>query len=317
MLRGGADATVTLDLWAITCHFNPAGYRRRPRNYELFRARLARQGVQVVTVECTFGDEPPTLPPAPDVSHVRARDVLWQKERLLNLALRAVPRWVPKVAWLDADVLLEDGWAEETSALLERAPVAQPFARAVRLPPGAEEDDGSSTERYASFCHEVARDPGLLHQGSYDPHGHTGFAWAARRELLDACGLYEGCVAGSADHVMAHAFAGGLDSACVARIFGGNSAHEGHFRAWAARVAAAAGGRGVACGSGTLLHLWHGALRHRSYLERNRELAALRFDPARDLVDTAGAPLAFSLARPELRAWASEYFRRRREDDPP
>lgn len=308
---------MTGDLWVITCHFNPAGFAHRPRNYELFRARLAQQGVPVVTVECTFGGAPPTLPPAPDVLHVRARDVLWQKERLLNLALRAVPRWVPKIAWLDADVLLDDRWAAETSALLERAPVAQPFARAVRLPPGAVVDDGVSVERFASFCHEVSRDPALAEQGSYDPHGHTGFAWAARRELLDACGLYEACVAGSADHVMAHAFGGGLESACISRIFGKNAAHERHFRAWAERVSEHVGGRRVAHVDGTLLHLWHGELRHRAYLERNRELATLRFDPERDLVDSEGQPLAFSLARPDLREWASSYFRRRNEDAPP
>lgn len=305
------------DLWVITCHFNPAGYALRPRNYEVFRERLRRQRVPVVTVECTFGGAGPTLPPSPDVLHVRARDVLWQKERLLNLALRAVPAWVPKIAWLDADVLLDDHWAEETSELLERAVVAQPFERAVRLPPGRDEDDGASDEGFWGFCREVTRMPSLLEQGSYDPHGHTGFAWAARRELLDACGLYEACVAGSADHVMAHAFAGGLGSACVSRIFGANDAHERHFRAWAAQVAAQLGGRPVAHARGTLRHLWHGELRHRGYLARNRELAALRFDPARDLVAVDGEPLNFSLARPDLRAWADGYFRRRHEDDPP
>ncbi len=308
---------MSAELWVITCHFNPAGYALRPRNYEVFRERLRRQGVPAITVECTFGGLPPTLPPAPDVLHVRAHDVLWQKERLLNLALRAVPAWVPKIAWLDADVLLEDGWAEETSALLDHAWVAQPFARAVRLPPEREEDDGASSERFWGFCREVARDPSLVEQGSYEPHGHTGFAWAARRELLDACGLYEACVAGSADHVMAHAFAGGLDSACVARIFGPKSPHERHFRAWAARVTQRLGGQRVAHARGTLLHLWHGELRHRGYLERNRELAAFGFDPERDLVAVDGEPLRFSLARPELRAWAEGYFRRRREDDAP
>ncbi|HET9413019.1 MAG TPA: hypothetical protein VFO74_02715, partial [Pseudolabrys sp.] len=40
--------------------------------------------------------------------------VLWQKERLLNLALKAVPSNVPTIAWLDCDVILErSDWVDE------------------------------------------------------------------------------------------------------------------------------------------------------------------------------------------------------------
>ena len=303
------------DLWAITCHYNPAGYARRVDNYERFRDGLRAVGVPLLTVECVFGDAAPSLAPSADVVPVRARDVLWQKERLLNLALARLPRWVEKVAWLDADVLFDDpSWADATSALLDRAPIVQPFERAVRLPPGASTDDGTSTERFTSFCREVTRDPSLLTQGRYDPHGHTGFAWAARRELLDAHGLYDACVAGSADHVMAHAFAGGLHSACVARIFSPNEAHRRHFMRWAEPVWKSTQGK-VGFAPGALLHLFHGELKHRAYLERNRELAALRYDPDADLVRTRGEPLAFSGVRPDLRAWASTYFARRLEDE--
>lgn len=306
---------MTHDLWVVTCHYNPAGYVQRGLNYTSFREHLRALDVPVLTVECVFGDATPSLPPSSEVVHVRARDVLWQKERLLNLALARLPRWVTKVAWLDADVTFDRAsWADETSALLDRVPVVQPFETAVRLAAGATSDDGSSTERFVSFCREVTRDPALLTQGRYDPHGHTGFAWAARRELLDEHGLYDACVAGSADHVMAHAFAGGLDSGCVSRIFGANDAHRRDFLRWAEPVWRATSGR-VGFVPGTLLHLFHGELRHRAYLERNRELAALRFDPATDLVRRDGAPLAFADVRPDLRAWASSYFERRREDE--
>jgi hypothetical protein len=40
--------------WAITCYFNPAGYRRRLENYRTFRQRLK---VPLVAVELSFGEE--------------------------------------------------------------------------------------------------------------------------------------------------------------------------------------------------------------------------------------------------------------------
>lgn len=42
------------------------------------------------------------------------RHVLWQKERLLNLAIDSLPADVDAVAWLDADLIwFNHGWVEE------------------------------------------------------------------------------------------------------------------------------------------------------------------------------------------------------------
>ena len=41
-------------LWAITCYFNPTGYRRRLQNYRAFRERL---NVPLVTVEQSFSGQ--------------------------------------------------------------------------------------------------------------------------------------------------------------------------------------------------------------------------------------------------------------------
>ena len=44
---------VSATFWAITCYFNPVGYRRRLENYHLFRQRL---NVPLVTVELSFDE---------------------------------------------------------------------------------------------------------------------------------------------------------------------------------------------------------------------------------------------------------------------
>ena len=78
------------DLWVITCFFNPEGYQSRLDNYHIFRQLLDRSGIGCLTVECVFGDRPFVLPEAGTLQ-VRSHAVLWQKERLLNLAITRLP----------------------------------------------------------------------------------------------------------------------------------------------------------------------------------------------------------------------------------
>ncbi len=300
------------DLAIVSCFFNPAGYRTKWQNFVRFRERVEASGLPMLIVEGAFGDDPFVLD-GDGVLRVRCRDVLWQKERLLNLAVAALPRAFTKVAWLDGDLLFEEAdWAVETSRLLDERPIVQPFERAIRLPPDAIAYRGTGTV-YQSFCAAHASDPAAFLAGDFNVHGHTGFAWAARRELLETCGLYDACLAGSGDHLIAHAALGDWSSPCVTATVGENNRYAAHFAEWAARFYRGTGGR-VGFARGTVLHLWHGEMANRRYADRNRELVGYEFDPAADLrVDEAGA-WRWSGGRPELREWAQRYFDHRLED---
>ncbi|MCB0136340.1 MAG: hypothetical protein KDD75_14640, partial [Caldilineaceae bacterium] len=125
------------DLWAITTYYNPAGYRIKRANYERFAAPIRAAGIPLVTIECAFGAEPFELPPGPQVIQVRGRDVMWVKERLINLAIARLPAHVTKVAWLDADILFTNpDWAKQTAALLDKWPLVQPQERVGRMERG-------------------------------------------------------------------------------------------------------------------------------------------------------------------------------------
>jgi hypothetical protein len=301
------------DLWGVTAYFNPAGFRSRLRNYALFRAGIEAAGIPLVTVECALAECPFELAEGPNVLRMRGRDVMWQKERLLNVAIAALPAECRKVAWLDADVLFENpGWAAETAALLDDYPVVQPFSRAVRLPRGAIADDCGG-ESYDGFAAVYARRPHHLLTGDFASHGHTGFAWAARREVLEGRGLYDACIAGSGDHMMAHAFCGDWASACVDRIIGSANGHRRYFAEWCRAVYPRVRAR-VGYVPGAVLHLWHGEVADRRYVDRNRELAGFGFDPARDIRVGEGGCWEWASRNPGLHRWAAEYFGRRRED---
>ncbi|MFO0849445.1 MAG: hypothetical protein U0871_12945 [Gemmataceae bacterium] len=306
--------TPAADLGLIVPYFNPAGYRTKRANYDRFRAALPA-GLPTVVVECGFADAPFDLPAGNGVFHVRGRDVMWQKERLLNLALARLPAGCPKVAWLDADLLFDNtDWAAETSAALDRWPVVQPFDRAVRLARGSLAEEPGATS-YPGFAAVYGRHPQHLLSGDFARHGHTGFAWAARREVL-ADGLYDACIAGSGDHMMAHAFCGDWDSTCVDRIIGAAGRHRAYFARWASAVYSRVRGR-VGFVPGAVLHLWHGEVADRRYVDRNRELAGFGFDPARDIRIGASGCWEWASRKPALHRWAADYFRHRQEDGEP
>jgi hypothetical protein len=113
-------------LWAITSYFNPARYRTRLENYRRFRAHLT---VPLVTVEASFdGRFELGREDAEILVRRRARDVLWQKERLLNLALGFLPSECDQVAWLDCDVVFAaDDWPQRACAALTTHSLVQPF----------------------------------------------------------------------------------------------------------------------------------------------------------------------------------------------
>jgi len=310
------------DLWVLTSYFNPVGYRSRAQNSARFREHFGAGGFNLLIVECAFGDAPFASPKGPDVLHVRASDVMWQKERLLNIALAKLPPHCTKVAWIDCDVVFENSaWAVETSRLLDRYPVVQPFDLVVSLPRGTDEDDGSEAG-YASFGARSgvaprrdqprANRPGQA-SNAMTEHGHTGYGWAIRREIIGECGLYDACIIGGGDHLMAHAMSGTMSGRCIERAFADNRAHAQHFVRWSERIYPDVRGQ-IGYTAGTLLHLWHGHGADRRYVSRHRELAAFAFDPDRDLRTAANGCWEWASDKPAMHAWAAGYFAERQED---
>jgi hypothetical protein len=296
----------------ITCYFNPEGYRSKLRNYCLFRESLRVSGIPCLTIECLFPGRSSELPGC-DVYTVMARDTMWQKERLLNLATARLPESWRTVAWLDCDVLFENrNWAMDAVEQLDHHAAVQLFSEVVRLPKG-ESWGRRGEERWDAFAAIAKTHPNQLLWANFARHGHTGFAWAAHRDLLTRHGLYDGCITGSGDHMMAHAFAGDWTGDCIDRILGANHAHQTHFRNWAQGVYSSVRAR-VSYVPGALFHLWHGDYADRQYDMRNRELAFFNFDPGTDLRIGDGGCWEWATDDPTLRAWGTDYFVSRRED---
>jgi len=175
-------------LWilaGITTFFNPGRHQNKVDNFRKFRASVSAQGLQMLCVELVFGDHTPfqlrgshegdgasmdgaageahgeadgkqLLPPHETdcdmLIHRRTSsgNTLWQKERLLNIALDNLPRTIDKVMWLDSDLIwLNDDWVVETSELLDRFPVVQPFGWMTYM--SADQDGSNFVETLGSL----------------------------------------------------------------------------------------------------------------------------------------------------------------------
>lgn len=121
-------------LAVVTSYFNPCGYRSLRRNYQRFAQDMQDQRAALFTIELAHRDQAFLLQPSATVVQVRANDVMWQKERLLNVLIQRLPDHFDQVAWVDADVRFENpNWRADASAALDDTPIVQLFAKAALL----------------------------------------------------------------------------------------------------------------------------------------------------------------------------------------
>jgi hypothetical protein len=301
------------ELAAVTCYFNPQRYRARRENYEKFVAGLNAIGLPLTVAELAVGSAPFELCDAPNVVRFRCNDAIWQKERLLRLALDRLPCSFTKVVWIDCDVLFESpSWVERACGALDEFPVIQPYSRVVLLPKGQTMYAGEG-EELESFGALSGSDASRVTGGDFAAHGHTGFAWAARRDLLQEIGLYDTCLTGVADHLMAHSFCGDWQSSCIDNVIGLGSTYHAHFVKWAERAYANVRGR-IGCIPDRLLHLWHGDDADRRYELRNEQFKRFAFDPENDIRIGDSGVWEWASAKSAMHQWARDFFVSRNED---
>lgn len=300
---------------AIATYYNPCRYVTRRRNYDTFIEGLRRQGIRCITIECAFGSSDFELPIAPDVIHIRARDVLWQKERLINLVTTSLPRKCKYLAILDCDIVFDnEDWASDLIRVMQTSPIAQVFETCLWLDEGGINE--APLQTFESFSSVMNKLPAQLRGETYSAHGHTGLGWAMHRDIFDRVGLYEAAICGGADHILAHACFNDFGN-CFPYL-NANKRHMEHVKAWGRRLYPFIRGN-VGVVPGCLRHLWHGDYDARQYQARQYDIIALGFDPWTDLEIASGLPIQWAegLGKPELKEYVASYFEMRKEDGLP
>jgi hypothetical protein len=303
--------------WAITSYFNPAGYLSRLPNYRIFRSNLA---VPLVTVELSFTGKFELGPGDADILvQVAGGDVLWQKERLLNLALASLPSDCDYVAWIDGDVVfLNPDWPAQATAALREFKLVHLFEERCNLALGAHPQSGA--ELCDSLCESVARkiklgtiEPSDLRKANV-PFLRTstpGLAWAMRRDVLRPHGLYDACILGSGDRAMLCAGLGKFDYGIDALAMGNRQIE--HYLAWARPFYDTVCGQ-IGYIDGRVCHLWHGDLMNRRYSLRHEGLVPFGFDPFTDIVIDHNGCWRWRGNKTRMQEYVRSYFESRKED---
>jgi hypothetical protein len=305
-------------LHVVTAVSNPIRWASRTALARAAIGEWIADGANVTLVECAYGDRDYELADIPGVNHipVRARTVVWGKECLLNIGVSRLPHDARYIAALDADIhFRKRSWAAETVHALQLYPVVQPWVDAYDLGPNDEH-----LQAHKSFC--------SLHQagkpvvptgprfwkfagGPYD-YSHTGYGWAYTRAFLDEVGgLIEIAGMGSADHHMAYALVGEVDSSMPSAEV--SSAYADALRRWQMRAIQAANYK-LGSVPQTIEHAFHGRKEARGYQSRWSMFLEHGFDPETDLKRNSYGVLEFAGNKPDLERTFEQYLRSRDED---
>lgn len=303
-------------LWGITAYFNASRYHSKLVNYRIFRNRLT---IPLITVELSYDDKfELTQHDASILVQIRGHSVMWQRERLLNVALQHLPPEVNYVAWLDCDIIFTNPqWCHETVELLQRFPVVQPFSQVFDLGRNElpEDVDTAAIESHSlSMAHKLSLSPDAFAEfrpSTLKKRRGLGFTWAFHRSLMRKHQFYDAMILGSGDRTLIYAAYGKWQDAIESTDM--NSSQERHYLAWAKPFFEDVRSQ-VSWTPGDLFHLWHGDLVHRRYQERHEELVQFDFDPYCDIASKPSGCWEWTSRKPALHEFVRRYFSGRRED---
>lgn len=140
---------------------------------------------------------------------------------------------------------------------------------------------------------------------------HTGYAWAARREALDAVGgLIDWAILGSGDHNMAMGLIGEIQKTFPHDM---SPRYALKMQRWQERALLHLK-KDIGFVNGTLVHFWHGKKKDRKYVDRWKILIDNAFDPDVDLKRDSAGIYCLTDNNVRLRDEIRAYFRARAED---
>lgn len=273
---------VNAPLYVVTSITNPARFRSRYHLYRQFEKYIRDSGAILYTIEGCLHEREYEITDVSNPQHIRVQTdhELWHKENLLNLAIQRLPRDWKYVAWIDADVAFaRPDWVHETVHKLQHFDAVQLFSQSGDLDPQFR----LLYPMRDSFVYwyYLNRNCPILHK-RYGAVSHPGYAWAFRREAIDALGgLIDWAIVGSGDWHMACALVGQVEKS-FAPIKRTCPNYLKWCLEWQNRAECHIK-RNIGYVDGLLLHYWHGSKKKRGYFDRWKILSGNKFDPNTDI----------------------------------
>ncbi len=277
----------------ITTHYNPCGFDRLRQTFFEWYPTIR---LPLITMEMVTGNQPPEIPNS-QIVNGSEQNIVWQKEALINQAIRTLPPAVRYVCWIDHDFVFEDpAWLRKAIAKIDSGVDAlQPFS-VMRY-----QSQSGAIERTSEGAAAVAKQGG-------DPGTGPGAVWVASRDWLDRIGgLYWQNIVGGGDAV----FFSAVSKTRTSFVARQSPAAQSHIAAWIESI----GPVRYDYLQGAIRHIWHGDRENRQYVSRDEILRRFEFDPNRHIeLQENGLIRWTKAASPAFRNAVKNYFLGRRED---
>lgn len=266
-----------------------------------------QQGLNLISIELSF-DDSFELSDSDAERVIRIKgdktNIMWQKERLFNLALKELPKNCDKIIFIDNDIVFQNfDWIKETNKELENYILVQPFKYRYFLDSSFRINFNSVYQSAASYLNENNSFSFNLFKSKT-----PGYCLAIRREAIYTK-IYDKAILGGGDALFFCAY---LDTSKKNKKELIKHAVNRNIRSHYLKNCQINDKfkNSVGFVNGEILHLWHGKSINRKYLERY----SLFLNKA-EIKD-------FSLDKQNLYYWKNkillknvkEYFKLRKED---
>lgn len=274
----------------ITTYFNFSESKKLKQNYINFRRKFR---YKIWTAELCLPHQQFFIDDSIKFK-IDYTQILWQKERALNLLLTYLPRSTDTIVWIDADIILHNrNILRDIDQTLGRFPVAQIFERVYEKSSNKSHNNISFAKNYIE--NTTVEWPAI------------GFGWAMRKEVLNN-GFFDLDIVGNGDNLQLLSWLGLWDHQMISVL----TPHlKKEYLLWAINSYNEVNGH-IGCIKGDIEHMYHGTQANRRYWDRNSILINNQYNPNLDLdYDKNGL---FKIKNYYIQQELQQYFISRQDD---
>lgn len=292
------------ELALVVCHYNWSSYKRPISNLLRFLRQMDKLNIPVYGVELYLENSEPIMNKNFRWECIEAthKNIMWQKEALLNKAEKIVPKHIKYIGIFDTDIYFEnENWINDSLEQLKKYKVIQPFSESVKM---NEIGDIEIVKRSAAK---------YGYNNSDSKYNTPGLAWIFHREFFNQVGLYPLAIIGSGDSVLASALLKIKNSITAIQSIGQSNWNKDIVREWFEKINHFMSDSPVGYIEGQVWHEWHGDMANRRYSSRRK---IMRFiDVSKDIVYNKDSILEWRSDFPDkIIDIFLNYFKLRRED---
>jgi hypothetical protein len=286
-----------MNVAVVSAYYNFTGSPFRYKNYSVFQKNIRKHNIKLTTVEFNpTGNFELKTGDADYLLQFSEGDIMWQKERLLNIGIDSLPADTDIVIIADTDIIFgSEDFVEKLCKTMEQYKVVQCFTDTLVLNPILDLDNinyfklnKDLTYNFCNFGRSVVSNF-INYRTCENADSAFGLAYAFRYDILKKIKLFDYNIIGGGDRLL---FAGlfGLKFQ-----FGLSTSNEIPYINYIINLNKLVSPNEVSYVKDvTVYSLYHGELFYRMYVERHEILKKYNFDPQKDLIDIPNLPYKFS-----------------------